>query len=193
MIGLKERQLAEIVVLVALALLLDFLAGIYSDWIWLQGGTISQALIPLAVLSYRHGWKIGLLGATLMGSIKILTANHLFYPIQVLLDYPIAFGVLGLVGLWSKNLHGTNPKNPTFIIMISTLVASFFQFIAHTISGWLFFGQWAPEGVHPLWNSIVYNAGYLFLSWLVSVTVLVLLYYSSKKIFQFQSYEEDML
>ena len=179
---MKTKQLVEISMLVALALVLDFVASFYSSWLWLQGGSISLSLVPLAILAYRQGVKIGLLGAILMGVLQLLMGAFIFHPVQVLLDYPLAFGALGLTGLWAKPVN--KGDGAALGIIISTFVASFFRWISHTASGYVFFGQYAPDGMNPMWFSMTYNFGYVFFSWLTSVIVLVLLYRYHQKLVQ---------
>lgn len=179
---MKTKQLVEISMLVALALVLDFVAGLYSQWLWLQGGSISLSLVPLAILAYRQGLKIGLLGATLMGALQLLMGAYIFHPVQVILDYPVAFGALGLTGFWAKKVD--KGDNVTVAIVISTAIASIGRFLSHTVSGYVFFQEWFPEGVNPWVHSGIYNIGYVFFSWLASVIVLALLYHHHKKLFQ---------
>jgi len=174
MINLKTRDLVEISMLVALALVLDFVAGIYSQWFWLQGGSVSISLVPLAILAYRQGVKIGIFGGALMGILQLLTGAYIFHPVQVLLDYPLAFGALGLAGIWANCVK--NKENVTMIIIISTLLASTMRFISHTISGYVFFRQWFPEDINPWLHSVIYNIGYVGLSWIASMIILILIY-----------------
>ena len=179
---MKTKQLVEISMLIALALALDFVAGLYSRWLWLQGGSISLSLVPLAILAYRQGIKIGLLGATLMGALQLLLGAFIYHPVQVILDYPIAFGALGLTGLWTSKVD--KGDQVIIAIIISTLIASVGRWISHTISGYVFFGQWAPEGMSAMWYSMTYNFGYVFFSWLASAIVLILLYRLYPKLVQ---------
>jgi len=179
---LKTKQLVEISMLVALALVLDFAAGLYSSFLWLQGGSISLSLVPLAILAYRQGLKIGLLGATLMGALQLLLGAFIYHPIQVILDYPLPYGLLGLTGLWASTVN--KKEKVTVAIIISTFIASAARWASHTVSGYVFFGQWAPEGMSAMWYSMTYNFGYVFFSWLASVVVLVLLYRYYPKLVQ---------
>lgn len=179
---MKTKQLVEISMLVALALVLDFAAGLYSSFLWLQGGSISLSLVPLAILAYRQGLKIGLLGATLMGALQLLLGAFIYHPIQVILDYPLPYGLLGLTGLWASTVN--KKEKVTVAIIISTFIASAARWASHTVSGYVFFGQWAPEGMSAMWYSMTYNFGYVFFSWLASVVVLVLLYRYYPKLVQ---------
>lgn len=179
---MKTKQLVEISMFVALALVLDFVAGLYSSFLWLQGGSISLSLVPLAILAYRQGLKIGLLGATLMGALQLLLGAFIYHPVQVLLDYPVAFGLLGITGIWSKIVD--KKEKVSIAIISSTFIASVLRWASHTISGYVFFGQWAPEGMSAMWYSMTYNFGYVFFSWLASVIVLVLLYRYYPKLVQ---------
>lgn len=174
MVNLKTRDLVEISMLVALALVLDFIAGIYSQWFWLQGGSVSISLAPLAILSYKQGVKIGIFGGMLMGILQLLTGAYIFHPVQLLLDYPLAFGALGLTGIWTKAVK--NKENVTLVIIISTLLASTMRFLSHTVSGYVFFRQWFPDDINPWLHSAIYNVGYVFMSWLASAVILILIY-----------------
>lgn len=171
---MKTRQLIEVSMLVALALVLDFAATFYSRLLWLQGGSISLSLVPLAILAYRQGVKIGFLGGAIMGAMQLLMGAYIFHPVQIILDYPLAFGALGLTGWWMKSVNNENKQ--TLHLVVSTFVASFFRLVSHVASGYIFFGSFAPEGMNPLWFSLVYNFGYVFLSWLASVIILFVVY-----------------
>ena len=172
------RQLVEISVLIALAFVLDFVAKIYSGWFWAYGGSISLSLVPLAVLAYRQGWKMGTLSGLLLGTIQLIMGSTLIHPIQVLFDYLLPYAAFcGLTGIWASQLNAESVvKNVGYNIWISTMVGSIGRAVLHILSGYIFFGSYAPEGMHPLIYSVGYNMPYLLLSWIVSAWVLTTLY-----------------
>jgi len=67
----------------------------------------------------------------------------------VFLDYPLAFGVLGVMGFFKRK------------VLIGVILGIFGRFIMHFLSGVIFFGSFAPEGVSPIVYSAVYNGSYL--------------------------------
>ena len=77
----------------------------------------------------------------------------IFYTIpQMLLDYPLAFGALGLAGFFNKKKWG---------LQIGYIVGVIGRFVFATISGVVFFAAYAPEGMSPLAYSAGYQASYL--------------------------------
>ncbi len=85
------------------------------------------------------------------------------HPLQVLLDYPIAFGALGLAGAFKK------------LPPLGVVVAIAGRFISHLLSGVIFFAQYAPEGQSPWLYSAIYNASYLLPELVVSLVVTYIL------------------
>jgi thiamine transporter len=95
-----------------------------------------------------RGWRPGVETGILCGLLQLLLDAHIYHPIQILLDYPIAFGLLGFSGI----AIGTVP---------GILLGCFFRFIAHVTSGIVFFAAYAPEDTSVWAYSAAYNASYL--------------------------------
>jgi len=79
------------------------------------------------------------------------------------LDYPLAFGALGLAGLFSSN------------VVLATFVGIFGRFLAHFISGVVWFGQYAPEGTPVAVYSAIYNGSYLGIEFVTSTILLYII------------------
>ena len=172
----KTRMMVETSLLVAMAVVLDYVASIYSQAFWPFGGSISFTLVPLAVLAYRHGVITGVVGGFMVGVIQLLLGAYIMHPIQVLFDYPLPFAALGLCGLFAQRVNTSVGRKQTLVILISTAVASIVRFIPHVLSGAIFFSDYAPEGMNPWVYAVVYNGPFIVLSYLVSAAVLVILY-----------------
>ena len=141
------RIITEITLFVSLATVLSFI----KIFTFPQGGSVTAgSMVPILWLALRRGLKVGLFGGTVYGIVQIFAFSpHIYHPIQIILDYPLAFGILGIVGFFQKRaLFG-------LILGISG------RFVMHFISGVVFFGTFAPEGVSPLIYSAVYNGSYL--------------------------------
>ena len=84
---------------------------------------------------------------------------------QLVVDYLLAFGALGLSGLF------TNAKNGMVKGYITAVLG---RFVFAVISGWIFFGAYAWEGWDPLPYSLAYNAIYIFSEAAITVIILML-------------------
>lgn len=88
----------EIAVMAALAYALSF---VKFGGLWPQGGSISLVMIPIIVLAFRRGWMAGVVAGFLVGIIKLLLGGYVVHPVQLILDYPLPYAVIGLAGLFA--------------------------------------------------------------------------------------------
>ena len=152
----KVKVLSEAIALVALSSVLH-LIRVYT---LPQGGSITAgSMIPIFLLALRRGPIIGVLGGVAFGLIVLIEEPFLYHPIQMLLDYPIAFGSLGLAGFF---------KNKPLIGVSIGIIS---RFISHFISGIIFFASFAPKGMNPALYSALYNGSYLSIEFIITVTI----------------------
>ena len=152
------RVLAE----AALAIALAFVLGLITVFRMPLGGSISLEMVPLILLALRQGWKVGVLAGAAYGLVNLVVNPVILHPVQVLFDYPLPFAALGLAGLFSPTLRGA---------IIGTVVAVLARFVAHFVSGVVFFAAYAPEGWNPYVYSAAYNAAYLVPSLAIALVV----------------------
>jgi len=156
-----SRVLAEIAIFVALATALSFIIILQLP----QGGSITFAsMVPIIWLALRRGPKIGLTAGFVYGLVQLVVLPQIYFLPQVLLDYPLAFGCLGLAGLFQKRWA-----------LAGVAVAIVGRFIMHLISGALFFASYAPAGMNPWIYSGIYNGSYLLPELVISLFVIFLL------------------
>lgn len=111
------RMLTEGALSIALSLLLWYLRiGAMP-----QGGSISLQMLPLFVFALRWGAIPGILVGLTYGVIHSLQDMYVVHWLQYLLDYPIAFGLIGLSGV-VKNIKTS--KIITYIIAIVFLLGT---------------------------------------------------------------------
>lgn len=155
----STKIIAETAVFVSLATVLSYIKIGLA-----QGGSVTAgSMVPILWLALRRGPKVGLFAATLYGIVQLAAEPYIVHPAQVLLDYPIAFGVLGVAGFFQKR--------PYFGITLGI----FGRFIAHFISGIIFWPQFTPEGMTPEVYSAVYNGSYMLVELVISIYLLYLL------------------
>jgi thiamine transporter len=114
-------------------------------------------MVPVLWLALRRGRKIGLLSCIIYGLVQLAVEPYVVHPVQVLLDYPIAFGALGLAGFFQKH--------PFIGINVGILG----RFLAHLLSGVIFFAAFAPAGMSPIVYSAIYNGSYLLPELAISI------------------------
>jgi len=163
----RTKLLAEMVVAIALSTVLSFIK--FS--IWAQGGSVTAgSMIPIFWFSLRRGAKLGIVGGIVYGIVQFFVEPYFFHPAQVLLDYPIAFGALGLAGLFrTHELSG-----------VAAGIAG--RFLAHFVSGVIFFATYAPQiylglniGANAYTYSALYNGTYLVPELVISSVLMVVL------------------
>ncbi|MCL1941474.1 MAG: energy-coupled thiamine transporter ThiT [Synergistaceae bacterium] len=118
-----------------------------------QGGSINLSLVPMFVFAYRHGWKWGIEVGILVGFLEMMLRGYVVHPVQAILDYPLAFAVIGFCGIWRKNLPA---------LVTGTILAGLARLACHVVSGVVFFASYAPEGTSVLLYSFIYNAAFFF-------------------------------
>jgi Predicted membrane protein len=88
-------MLAEGGMMIALSILLGYIE-IYQ---MPNGGSVSAGkMIPIIIYSLRWGVIPGISVGAIYGILDFILKPYFFHPIQLLLDYPIAFGILGIAG-----------------------------------------------------------------------------------------------
>jgi thiamine transporter len=156
----QTRILAEIIIFVSMATALSFII-VYA---LPQGGSITAgSMVPILWLSLRRGPKVGIFAGALYGFIQLAILPYAYNPVQVLLDYPLAFGVLGLASFFQKKP------------LIGVVVGISSRFVMHFISGFVFFAPMFAPDLNPYIYSAVYNASYLIPEMAISIFIIYLL------------------
>ena len=118
-----------------------------------MGGSVTLlSMLFIVLIAYWYGPYVGIITAVAYGLVQFVM-EPIFYTLpQMLLDYPLAFGALGLAGFFYKKKFG---------LQIGYLVGVAGRFIFATLSGVIFFASYAPEGMNPWVYSILYQGSYL--------------------------------
>jgi len=96
----RTRVIVEIALSVGLAAVLS-LWKITLPWN-IAGGSISLVMLPLFVVALRRGLWPGLLAGAIFGTIDYIIEPWFVHPVQVLLDYGVAYAGCGLAGIGSS-------------------------------------------------------------------------------------------
>jgi len=185
------QVITEISMLVAIAVVIDVIAGLYSPFKY--GGSISPAMLPIFIIAYRRGIKNGILAGFVFGIIQSIIAELLGYGVfafiidqgwykfilMYLLDYIVPFSLLGLAAVFKNPLK----RKKSFVFGI--LFASFLRYLSHSISGVLVWSDYADmAGLNPWFYSfIAYNLPYMVASCIFCLVIGLILF--DRNIFQF--------
>ena len=173
-----NSQRSHLIVEIALTAALSAVLSIFAVRLPINfaGGTVSLSMVPIFVLSLRRGLGAGVVAGALFGCADLLIEPFFVAPLQVALDYAVAFGAVGLTGLGCASYHRALRVGPTRAALVGIpfmILGGVARFSAAWLSGMVFFGQNAPGG-QPVWlYSLVYNLSYVGPSLVISVALAV--------------------
>ena len=166
------RAITEIGMAIALASILSWLARAFPLTMP-QGGTFGLEMLPILFVALRRGVVPGVVAGALFGLLQLTGVGgspFIYHPVQALLDYPLAFGALGLAGLVPvgelRGWHGVAR------LTAAVSVAAGARFICHFVSGLIFFTEYVPAGQSAWVYSATYNLLYLVPSAVITAIVL---------------------
>lgn len=203
----KTKRITESAMLLAVAIVLELISKMFIPEMPFGGQITLVSMLPVVLISYRHGVKWGLVAgaayALLEMAIGAKTVAAAFQPgyfgdnvmlvnafIMCLLDYLVAFTVLGIGGCFRNKI-----ANNGVGLMCGSLVALGARYVAHVASGYILFAGWAEwfftqEGF-PAWGaglvsalspnmlgfvySLVYNGMYMIPEMIITALVALLL------------------
>ena len=181
------HTLCECAIMVALAVALSLVSK-FTIGVWLTpllpfGGTVTFfSMLPICIISIKHGLGWGLGSAFCFSWFQILEGGVFGWGLtpvmligSLLLDYILAFTVLGLAGIFRK--HGIKG------MIAGVILVCVLRFAIHFLAGiilwaeldeFIAFGQaWVNR---PVLYSIVYNGSYMLPETILTIAGAVLLF-----------------
>ena len=157
----KTKRLTVSAMMIAIATVLAVICGLIPFLnLPFGGGFTIASMLPIVIVSYMYGIRWGLFSSGVYAVIQILmdlmlgvggsTIMALFLPNSedfmgytaaiwiLLLDYLIAYTVLGLGGLFRNRV-----KSKTMALVLGVVVALSLRYLVHILSGYIFYGAWA--------------------------------------------------
>lgn len=178
------RKLVESALMIAVATVLSM---IKID-LPFGGGVTIVSMLPLILISHRHGWKWGVLTAfvysvaqLLLGLDNVAYAENFIMGVGiVMLDYIVAYTVIGLSGIFGKSRGA---------VAIGIAFTFTLRFLCHLVTGAWIWGVWMPDQfmgmpmTNPWIYSALYNGWYMLLELVCTEIVAMLIYQPLKKFF----------
>ncbi len=182
----NTRRLAESAMLIAVAIVLELISKTFIPEQPFGGQLTIVSMLPIVLISYRHGVRWGLLSAFAYSLLETVigmgTVSAAFLPnsedymgtaafLMLALDYLLAFTVLGIGGCFRDRI-----RKPGLSLMCGSLAALGSRYLCHILSGTILYGAWAEsfftqdgfpawgtalaESLNPTLLSIVYSVVY---------------------------------
>ena len=202
----KTKRLTESAMLIALAIVLELVSKLFIPEMPFGGQVTLVSMLPIVLVSYRHGVRWGLVtgfGYALMEmALGARTVAAAFQPgyfgdgamignaiLMCLLDYLLAFTVLGIGGMFRSKV-----QKPGAALCLGTVAALSARYLCHVGSGYILFSGWAEwfftQDGFPAWGaglveslspemlglvySLVYNGMYMLPELIFTATAAVL-------------------
>ena len=169
------RILVESALMVAIATVLSMIRMVDLPY----GGSVTiGCMLPVIVISYRHGLRWGALTGFVFGILQQLLGLRVLSYVTtwqsivavILLDYIAAYTVTGLGGIF----RGMKKMNQSSAFLAGTLFVCLLRYICHVISGATVWAGLSIPSRAALLYSIGYNATYMIPETIVTA---VLAYY----------------
>lgn len=181
---ITTRQLVESAIMIAIGTILSMIT-IASPW-KLGGGITVCSMLPLVILSFRHGTKVGVFASCVYGLIQMIigfsnvqyATNFIMAMGIVLFDYIVAFGVVGFSAIFKPLM-----KNGLLSIIAGVVFTFTLRFLCHFVTGvWIWEALWPNElgWAASLW-SLAYNASYMLPEIILTCIVISATYKPLKK------------
>ena len=168
-----QADSTRVVVYGGLCIALSFVLSYVRLYHWPQGGSVTPAsMLPMIFFAVAFGPVAGIVAGIAYGFLQLIQDPYILHWAQVFLDYPLAFGAIGLAGLYRNNLP------------VSALIGGAGRFAMHFISGIIFFGSYAPDGMNVMLYSLMVNGLVIGTDTLICVVVSLLpgFAYAAKRI-----------
>ncbi|WP_241864985.1 energy-coupled thiamine transporter ThiT [Lacticaseibacillus sp. YH-lac21] len=152
---------------------------------------MSYGIIPITVLALRRGTGAGMAAGLTWGVLDLLligfSEGSFLNVVQGMLEYPIAFAVAGLGGIFAGRLQTAIKDGQLGRVFgyawAAVVLGTVAKYFCHFLAGWVFWGSYAPKGM-PAWlYSLAINGGSAIASGLVALIVVTVLVTSVKQLF----------
>src|SRR5690554_4978061 len=96
----KKNNSVSIMVKSAILIAVTYVLNHITLFSMPQGGSITLfGMLPLFLVGYLFGPRQGILAGMAYGLIDLALKPYVVHPLQIFMDYPLAFGAIGIGGL----------------------------------------------------------------------------------------------
>lgn len=185
----------EIAIFSAIAVVLDMVQSGLFKGLFASGGSIGIAMVPVLIIAYRRGFVPGIVCGLIVSLLQMLSGIYVIQGtsfdnpfmqamgpfIQVMLDYVLAYTLVGFAGLFSKPYkNSTTKQGKVLFLCAGSILGGFLKYLSHVLSGILF---WLGDGSSSFWGasnnthlySWVYNGAYSIPNIILCTIIMVII------------------
>lgn len=162
----EKKNDVSILVKTAIMLAIAFVLNHITLYRMPQGGSVTAfSMFAIFLVSYLFGPRQGILAGMAYGLLDLVLNPYVIHPMQIFLDYPLAFGSIGIGGLLRKQKLG---------IIYGYLFGVLGRYLVVVLSGIIFWGEYAAEGFDAVSWSFFYNMTYTLPEAIATVAILMI-------------------
>ncbi len=162
----KGRISIKQITVSALCLALAFVLSNIKLFKLPMGGSFTVfSMFFVTFIGYLYGPRVSMSAAFAYGLLQMIADPYIISIPQLLCDYILAFGALGLSGFFHNSKWG---------MFKGYFVGIFGRYVFAVLSGVIFFADYAPEGMSPLLYSMAYNIIYIAAEAALTIVVLLI-------------------
>lgn len=167
----KLKILTECAIMIALSSILSMIKLYELPY----GGSVTAAsMLPMLLISYRHGFRTGLGASIVYGMIQPLLSLGAFSYVTtwqsiiavIFLDYIFAFSVMSLFGIFKSK-----KRSDVKAFILGSAFVCFLRYLLHVLSGATVWAGISIPTKAAIIYSISYNATYMLPEAIVLITV----------------------
>lgn len=120
------------------------------------GGSITPAsFVPLILFSFAYGPSRGLFVGIVYSVLQFIQQPWFLHPIQLILDYPLAFASIALAGVFKGKFKSTMSQ-----VLLGTVCVGAARLLMHTFAGMYFWEQGKVIADITTNNAFIYSLIY---------------------------------
>lgn len=131
-----------------------------------MGGSVTPlSMFIVTYIGYLYGPRVGLSASIGYGFLQLIADPYIISVPQLICDYILAFGALGIAGFFCNQKYG----------MVKGYIAGILgRYFFSVLSGVIFFASYAPENQSPLVYSLLYNISYIGIEGVISIIIILI-------------------
>ena len=131
-----------------------------------MGGSVTLcSMLFIVLIGYWYGPRVGILTGVAYGMLQLIIDPYILSFPQLIVDYPLAFGALGMSGFFANSKNG---------LQKGYVLGIFGRWIFAFLSGYIFFAYYAWEGWNPAAYSAAYNLSYIGIEGVITLILISL-------------------
>lgn len=159
----KTKHLVFSAVAMALAMITSFLKLFEAP---MSGSVTLFSMLFICCIGYWYGLRTGIMTGVAYGLLQLISDPYIISLPQMITDYVLAFGALGLSGIFCNKKNG---------LVKGYIVGVLGRYLFAFLSGLIFFGMYAEgSGMSAPVYSLAYNGSYLGCEAAITLIVLAI-------------------